>query len=226
VRIWEGDCLDFMREMEDGCVDLVLTDPPWFTPAMHYQSRVAWQRNYGDLSPLKVWWDVVSQELARITKATGHALAFCSGDSLSAFYPAFYGRWSKMDTLVWDKCRPGLGAIWRGQHELIIAARGEDARRKDDGKLRPDVLRYHATPPSDREHPVEKPVALLMDLIEATTDEGGLVLDPFVGSGTTLQAADRLGRRWMGAEINGDYVQLATERIERAREQLRLPMEV
>jgi site-specific DNA-methyltransferase (adenine-specific) len=193
----QGDCLELMKQLPDGCVDAVITDPPWFTPASHYQSRVQWQRNYGDLSPLKVWWDVMSKEMARTTARTGHALAFCSGDSLAAFYPGFYGNWPKMDTLVWDKKRPGLGAIWRGQHELIIAARNEESKRKDDGVLRGDVLAYEATPSAERDHPVQKPVELYSDLITATTAEGDLVFDPFLGSGTLAVAATKLGRHFL-----------------------------
>ncbi len=212
-----GDCLDVMRQMPDRCVDLVLTDPPWFTPAMHYQSRVKWQRNYGDLSPLKVWWEVVAKELARLTKDTGHCLSFCNGDSLAAFYPGFYNQWPKLKVLVWDKINPGLGAIWRGQHELIIAARGEASKRKDDGKLRRDVLSHKATPSAKRCHPVEKPIPLLVELIDATTNEGDWVFDPYIGSGTTAVAADRLGRRWFGCDINPEYVNMALERVVKDR---------
>jgi len=54
----------------------------------------------------------------------------------------------------------------------------------------------------------------------------GTLLDPFLGSGTTAVVCDRLGRRWMGCEINPEWVAMATERIEKARQQLKLPLEV
>jgi DNA modification methylase len=206
-----------MRDMPTASIDLVLTDPPWFAPAMHYQSRIAWQRNYGDLSPLKVWWEVIAKELRRLVKPTGHCLSFCNGDSLAAFYPGFYNQWPKLKTLVWNKTEPGLGAIWRGQHELIIAARGEKSRRKDDGKLRGDVLNHKASSSQQRDHPVEKPESLLIELIEATTIKENIVFDPYCGSGTTFSAALKLGRHFYGCDINPEYVKLANERIEKTR---------
>ena len=212
-RIYQGDCLEIIRSWPDNFIDAVITDPPWFTPTTHCQSRISWQRNYGDLSPLKVWWEVISKEIKRILKPTGHYITFCNGDSLAAFYPGIYSVFPKIDTLVWDKIRPGLGSIWRGQHELIIAARMEDSKRKDDGILRADVLRYEATPSAEREHPVEKPIKMLKALIDAVTLDGELVFDPYCGSGTTLVAAQDLERNWIGIDIDLKYVKSAEKRV-------------
>jgi DNA modification methylase len=63
-------------------------------------------------------------------------------------------------------------------------------------------------------HPTQKPEALLERMIRASSSEGDIVLDPFVGSGTTCRVADVLGRKWLGIEINPDYVQMSKERIE------------
>jgi DNA modification methylase len=63
-------------------------------------------------------------------------------------------------------------------------------------------------------HPTQKPEALLERMIRASSNEGDVVLDPFLGSGTTCRAADVLGRKWLGIEVNPDYVQMSKERLE------------
>ena len=212
-KLHEGDCLEIMPEMKRGSVDLILTDPPFFCPATHYQSRVQWSRKWADMSILEHWWGLICKELARIVKPEGHVLVFCNADSYPAFYPPMYNTWSKLVCLVWDKDRPGLGRIFRHQHELIIAARNAEAWEPNDGKLRADVLRCRATLSADRKHPVEKPVGLLSQIIEATCPEGGTVLDPFSGSGTTIEAAVTINRRAIGIEKDPAYCEIIRQRM-------------
>jgi len=202
-----------MAEWPDACVDAIVTDPPFFAPATHYQSRVNWGRKWADMSILTQWWGLVCDTLARVLRPEGHCLAFCNADSYPAFYPAMYNRWDKLVSLVWDKERPGLGRLWRHQHELIIAARNKGAYCLKDGRLRRDVLRHKATLSRNREHPVQKPVALLQELVVATTPPGGIVLDPFVGSGSTCLAARADGRHFVGIEKNHDYCEIARKRL-------------
>ena len=130
-----------------------------------------------------------------------------------------FPKWEKLKSMVWDKGHVGLGRIFRNQHELIIWARSQGHHLPDDGKLRADVLTAKSTPSSDRSHPVEKPVSLLQQLIEPTH---GVVFDPFMGSGTTGQAAATLGREFIGVEIDRRYFDLARERIDAAYAQGRL----
>ncbi len=212
-EIIEGDCLDVMRGMADASVDAVVTDPPFFCPATHYQTRVHTQRKFADMSILTHWWGTISDELRRIVKPTGHTLVFCNADSYAAFYPAMYNRWDKLTCLIWDKDRPGLGRVWRHQHEMIIAARNKGAYEPNDGRLRADVFRVKATLPSERCHPVQKPAELLAALIESCCPVGGIVLDPFAGSGTTGEAAIGIGRNFLGVEADKEYSIIARRRI-------------
>jgi hypothetical protein len=195
-------------------VDLVLTDPPFFMPATHYQSRVAWQRSWSDTSILATFWGVILDALTPAMRQTGHCLAFCDGDSYPVFYPEMYRRFDFLTDLVWDKGSVGLGRVWRHQHELVIAARWNEAVFNADGLLRSDVLRFNATPSSQRDHPVQKPVGLLSALIQPTVPPHGLVLDPFMGSGTTLDAARHLGIRGIGIEAEERYCEIAARRLE------------
>lgn len=203
-----------MKQMPSGCVDLVVTDPPFFMPATHYQSRVHWQRNYADLSPLKIFWDVMVDRLVKLLKRTGHLFVFSNCDSYPVFYEPTYNRFDKLKSIIWDKGRVGLGRLFRNQHELIIWARWETSRIKEDGKLRSDVLRFPATPPANRNHPVQKPDDLISELIEPTSQDNNFVLDPFLGSGTTCVVAERLNRKWIGIEISETYCKIAQKCIE------------
>jgi DNA modification methylase len=124
-----------------------------------------------------------------------------------------YSRFDYLKALIWDKGHVGLGRIWRNQHEMIIAARWNDSKFNEDGRLRADVLQHNATPSDDRDHPVEKPESLLADLIVPTTMPDHIVLDPFLGSGTTLSAAKKLGRRAIGIEIEEKYCEIAAKRL-------------
>lgn len=226
-RVYCGDCLDMMREMEAMSIDTIITDPPFFLPAEHYQSRKDWGgRRYSDTSVLKVFWETVLHEAKRVLRSTGHLFVFCNCDSYPVFYMPMFDNFHKTKSLVWDKTRVGLGHIFRHQHELIIWGRHLDSVFIDDHKLRSDVLKFPATLSSDRDHPVEKPEALLMELIEPTTPINGVVLDPFAGSGTTLTAAKKTGRQFIGFELDPEWHKVAERKVSAANTQARLVDEV
>lgn len=216
ATLYCGDCLELMPELR--AVGAVVTDPPFFTPAVHYQSRVKHQRSWGDMSILEAWWGSICTDLSRLCPK-GHVFVFCNGESYPAFYKAMFPKWEKLKCMVWDKGHVGLGRIFRNQHELIIWARSEGHYVTDDGKLRADVLCAKATPSADREHPVEKPTSLLTQLVEPTQ---GVVFDPFMGSGSTGEATAQLGRKFIGIEIDRRYFDMACKRIEGAYAQQRL----
>jgi site-specific DNA-methyltransferase (adenine-specific) len=222
-RIYCGDCLDLMREMPDKSVDTIITDPPFFLPAEHYQSRKDWGgRRFSDTSVLRVFWETVITEAVRVLNPNGHLFVFCNCDSYPVFYVPMYDRFHKTKSLVWDKTRVGLGHIFRHQHELIIWGRHAHSVYLDDHKLRSDVLKFPATLSQERDHPVEKPEALLMELIAPTTPLDGVVFDPFAGSGTTLSAAKKLGRHYIGAELDPAWHGVADRKVNAANEQVRL----
>jgi DNA modification methylase len=182
-------------------------------PANHYQSRINWQRKWADTSLLGTFWRQFLDIALPLLKPTGHLITFCNHESYPVFYPLMYGRFDFCKSLIWDKKNVGLGRVWRNQHELIIAARWNTSVFYDDGVLRPDVLSHRATPSATREHPVEKPESLLLDLITPTTKPGDVVLDPFSGSGTTGLAAIKTGRRAICIELDTDYFNAQEERF-------------
>ncbi len=212
ITIYHGDCRDVLPTLSDR-VDAVITDPPFFMPATHYASRKTWPRSWSDTSILSAFWRTIVDECVAVLKPTGHMLTFCNGDSYPVFYPEMYRRFDFLKSLVWDKGHIGLGRVWRNQHELVIAARWKTSEFYDNGQTRSDVITVKVTPSNERTHPVEKPVSLLTELIQPTTPEEGIVLDPFMGSGTTLEAAKRDGIRAIGIEGEERYCEIAVQRL-------------
>jgi DNA modification methylase len=216
VTLYHGDCREVLPTLLRPIAHAVITDPPFFMPAQPYAGREsAWQRSWADTSILGGWWDLIAGILTPMIMPDGHFLVFCDDAAYSVFYPAMYTRWPNIGCLVWDKGRPGMGSAWRNSVELIIAARGRAAHWSDGskGSGTGNILKFAPVPSTARVHPVDKPVPLLAALIEPSTPEGGLVLDPFAGGGSTLLAARALGRRAIGVEADERYCEQAARRL-------------
>ena len=216
-HIHHGDAMAFLRESGDKSVDVICTDPPFFTPATHYQSRVSWGRAWADMSVLGEFFFQFAHEAKRVLKESGHLLCFCHDESYPVFYPVAFGLWDFTACLIWDKTRPGMGKIFRHQHEMILWASNSGAFCESDGKLHADILRHAPTLSRDRAHPVEKPPELIEELLGILTKPGHTVLDPFMGSGTTLEAAKRRGCKAVGVEMERRYCEAAADRLDRTR---------
>jgi len=213
ITIYYGDCRDVLPTLAASAVQVVLTDPPFFMPAVHYAGRARYPRSWSDTSILAAFWGVILDECVRTLTPTGHLFTFCNGDSYPVFYPEMYRRFDYLKSLVWDKGSIGMGRVWRNQHELVIAARWKDSVFVDGVTTRADVIRTPVTPPNERLHPVEKPVALLRWLLEPTLITGGLVLDPFMGAGPTLICARSMGASAIGIEGEERYCEIAAKRL-------------
>jgi site-specific DNA-methyltransferase (adenine-specific) len=126
--------------------------------------------------------------------------------------------------VVWDKSARGNGMGWRYRrnYEFVMVAHRTSGRlswANEDAQV-PNIVRL--APPRERQHPNEKPVALVEHFMRLHTRPGDTVLDPFLGSGTSLAAAYRLGRQGVGIEISEEYCELAATRLEREIAQGRL----
>jgi len=222
-RVYVGDCLPFLKELPDGCVDLLVTDPPYFQPAVQYpgtRDSGPPPKTFGDLSLLGAVFRVWMDEAARVLSERGTAYVFCDGQSYPLLFAAMYGHFRHVRPLVWDKMTSFNGYTWRHQHELIAWGERAESQRVPTGDG--DILRCPAVPVGERIHPAEKPESLLSALI--AKHSGGLVADFFCGSGPTFVACERLGRRWIGCEINPEYAAMAEKRIQRERDKLQLPL--
>ena len=146
-------------------------------------------------------------------------------DDLSAIGRDVYG--DLLNLCIWNKSNAGMGSLYRSKHELIFVYRVGQAPHFNavelgkHGRNRTNVWDYasvNTVAGSRREdlklHPTVKPTALVADAIQDVTRRGDLVLDVFSGSGTTLVASERTGRRFRGVEIDPAYVDVAIDRWE------------
>lgn len=131
-----------------------------------------------------------------------------------------------LNLCVWVKTNGGMGTFYRSRHELVFVYRnGPEGHRNNVqlgrfGRNRTNVWHYPgANSPSGASalqyHPTPKPINLVADALQDCSDRGDYVLDPFLGSGTTLLAAERTGRRCIGIELDPIYVDIAIERWQR-----------
>ena len=205
-----GDCLALLSLLPEKSVDLVLTDPPYFMPVTHYNVRSGSFRSLSDLGILEHFFFQVAKELDRVLTAEGHAYYFCDGQSYPVLYTTNYAFFKSLRPLVWDKQTSINGYGWRHQHELILFCQRPEAKpiKTGDG----DVLRCKAVPIGAREHLAQKPVELLERIIRK--HQPGTVLDPFMGSGATGEAAKRAGVDFIGFEKDATYYEIAKGKLD------------
>ena len=214
--IYNEDCFDTMKRIPDKTIDAIITDPPYFLPATHYQTRKQFSRNFSDLGILEHFFKDVFREFQRILKDTGVIYLFCDGQSYPLFYYHIFPFCKNVRPLIWDKKTSINGYSWRHQHELILFGEMPQARVIPTGDG--DILRYNAVKVGDRMHPAQKPIELLESLIKKSTKEGDLIYDPFAGSGSTMIAAMNCNRQYTGSEMAQEYFERMMERIKKEKE--------
>ncbi len=231
-----GDCLERMKEISSGSVDMILTDPPYGTTACKWDSII----------PLEPMWE----QLKRIIKPNGAIVMTASqpftSNLISSNYKMFKYCW------VWEKSQStGFLNAWkmplRAHEDIVVFYKnppayiplltdkpaanirpitsqtkesdcygvyklGKENRKCPANKSMPkSVIRFNNS--QDRLHPTGKPVPLMEYLIKTYTNEGETVLDFTMGSGTTGVAAKNLNRKFIGIELDENYFNIAKERI-------------
>ena len=214
-KIIQGDALDILKQIKTDSVDAIITDPPFFLPATSYASRKVYRKHLADLSILGSFFAPIMTECERILKHDRSIYVFCDSVSYPIFYTVAFHGWDYVRTIVWYKGKKhfslGKGVAFRYAHELIL--HGCNKGKFYTKENRQDVLECRVVPTKDRLHPAQKPVALLKELILATTNENDLVVDPFCGSGSTCVAAQSTGRDYLGIELEQYYVDVALKRL-------------
>jgi len=187
ATLYLGDCLEILPTLPK--VDAVITDPPYAVPTVVAQGRQI-TRNLGDMSiietAMRVYFGAIFE---RLTDA-GRAFVFCDGTSYPVIFRVFYSEFSTA-LLVWDKGQIGMGREFRKSHELILHGWRSETPIFNDGVGRADVLRFAPVSPELRIHPAQKPEPMICELIRVS---GGIILDPFMGSGSTGAAALKNGQ--------------------------------
>jgi len=210
-KILLGDCLDIMREMPDKCVDLVLTDPPYGIGESNERNatrgNACRSTDYGHYT-----WDskrIPPEYFDEIRRISQNQIIFGGN-----YYGSILGDTSCY--IVWDKDNTGDFA----DCELAWTS-FKTAVRKFKYRWN-GMLQENMRDKEKRIHPTQKPVALFEWCLSRYSKPGDIILDPFLGSGTTVAACINLERQYIGIEISPDYVLASQQRIKKATEQRRL----
>jgi site-specific DNA-methyltransferase (adenine-specific) len=245
IELMQGDCLEQMKKIESGSVDMILADPPYGTTACKWDSVI----------PLEPMWE----QLQRVIKPNGAIVMTASQPFTTTLISSNIKMFKYC--MVWDKGRtmePQLANIrpMKCHEDLVVFCHGKttynpqktklDApdRRKASGRKNNrldgtghnilssvnsedrtytdrfplSICRFGNSNQKDKQHPTQKPVALMEYLIRTYTNEGETVLDFVMGSGTTGVACVNLGRNFIGIELDDTYFKIARNRINEALE--------
>lgn len=204
-----GECLPILREMPDKSVDQVIADPP-YDEQTHEGALSA---DAIDFAPLASMEHV--REALRVARRW--VVCFCALEQLGAYQAAAGDAWVRAG--VWIRHsgpqKTGDRPAQAAEGIAIMHPPGKKKWNRGGGPGKWDVPLE-----SDRVHPTQKPLALMEMLLRDFTDYGDVVLDPFMGSGTTGVAAVRLGRKFIGIERVEKHFESARKRLSAAREQL------
>ena len=206
IDIQHGCCLSLISSLPDRSVDLVLTDPPYGNRETYGRAK---RTILGDQHPLVALSAIAA--CYRVLKLNRVCLCFINMRQLP-FTEGFIARYTSFkirDVIVWDKRDMAFGHGFRKRYELIMVL--EKGRPTYANRSLANVLVSQRIPRP--QHPHEKPVALLKTLIEHVTAPRGVILDPFMGSGSTGVAARELGRRFIGIELDPSCFELAKRRL-------------
>lgn len=225
------DCLEYLKQLPDKSVDLVVTDPPYNVSRRQdlvFEGRRI-RKDFGE-------WDYgfdpvpVMKELKRVLKPTGQIYVFCSTEQIPIYMRIFQDGWFFRNLLVWSKTNPPprlSKTNWVFANEYIIYAVNEKVKLNTisfnfpaQGAMK-NIFVTPALQGAERLrkaeggalHPTQKPLSVLKRLIEASSRSGDVVLDPFTGVGSTAVAAKALGRQYLGCELNQEYVLNANARL-------------
>jgi site-specific DNA-methyltransferase (adenine-specific) len=238
IRIFQGDCLDILTGLGEGIVDLIFADPPYFLSnngiTCHASKMVSvnkgeWDRSQGPDAnhEFNRAWLAACQ---RVLKPNG--TIWVTGTSHVIHSVGFAMQqleFKLLNDISWVKPNPPPNLSCRyfthATETIIWAAKNKNSRHTFNYKLMKDINRgkqmksvWEIYPPSREEkrfgkHPAQKPVALIDRILRAASNEGDLVLDPFLGSGTTAVAAIRCSRSVLGVEMESGSVSTTLMRV-------------
>jgi site-specific DNA-methyltransferase (adenine-specific) len=236
AELWHGDCLDILREWKGRLFDAVITDPPYSSGGMvrgdrnaatsskyqHGDTAKTMPEFLGDSRDQRGWVEWCAIWLAncrRLTIKGGAICTFTDWRQLPSSTDALQvAGWVWRGIAAWDKgtAIPQPNAFLAQCEYITWGTNGPRDIDYKNGAYLPGSFRINA--PKDRQHITQKPVALMEQIVQIT-QPGALVLDPFMGSGTTGVACLQQGRRFVGIEMDRRYFDIACERLTMAHAQ-------
>lgn len=238
ITIYHGDALSVIPELPE--FDAIITDPPYSSGGLHRSDRmtstiskyvnsgtVAVRHEFSgdnrDQRSYMAWVSLWMTAALKRAKSGAVACLFTDWRQLPTTTDAFQsGGWVWRGIAVWDKtlkARPAAGQF-TSQSEFIVWGTAGQTERRELGYQIPGVFSIAAPDTALRDHITQKPIELMRWTMQVIAP-GGLVVDPFMGSGTTLRAALDTGRRAIGIELDERSCEVAAKRLQQAV----LPME-
>jgi site-specific DNA-methyltransferase (adenine-specific) len=203
--ILNGDCLKLLPELPARSVDFILTDPPYITRYKSRDGRIV-PNDDNDR-----WLKPAFAEMFRVLDRDSFCVSFYGWTQADRFMQAYRSAGFRVvGHLMFPKRYASSTRFLRYQHESAhLLAKGNPRQPE---KPIADVIEWQYT--GNKLHPTQKPLAVLLPLVETFSAPSSLVLDPFTGSGSTLLAAKRLGRSYLGIELDAGYHAIAQRRID------------
>lgn len=215
MGIYEGDCLEQLDKVQDNSVACLIIDPPY---GINYQSNHKLAKYNKMEQDNKEAFSLLEKSLNKVKSKMlkdSHIYIFTSWKVFEFVKPIVDKYFEVKNTLIWNKNNWSMGDLegnYAEKYEMIIFA--SQGNRKILSDKRPvNVLNFERT--TNKNHPTEKPIDLLKELIKNSTIEGEIVLDYFAGSGSTLVSARELKRGSIGIEINPVFVNICKNRLKR-----------
>ena len=210
-RIYNEDCLEGMKRIPDNSVDLVVTDPPYCIGITSNGKKGSWMDN----NLIRPFFDSYFRDLKRVCKDKSELYINTDWRTYPFLYQIMQKYFNIKNLIVWDYEWIKAGSHYRFSHEFIIYAIKGDVKRKFSASER-DVWRIRPINYTSKEklHNAQKPLELVNKMIINSSNESDVVLDTFMGSGTTAIACIENNRNYIGFEIDENYYQTALRRIE------------
>lgn len=218
-KLDQADAVAWLRSIPSASVDLVVTDPPYESLEKHRAVGTTTRLKHSKASS-NDWFEIfpnarfedLFREVHRILKKNAHFYLFCDSETMFVAKPIAESVGFKFwKPLIWDKQRIGMGYHYRARYECILFF--EKGKRRLTNLGTADII---SAPRIVGGYPTEKPPEVASILIQQSTAPGELVVDPFMGAGSTGIAAIRLGRQFLGNDLCFEAVEIAKIRLREA----------
>ena len=214
-----GDAVEWLRQLPDASVDLVVTDPPYESLEKHRAVGTTTRLKHSKASS-NDWFEIfpndrfaeLFREVWRVLKKNTHFYLYCDAETMFVAKPiAEQVGFKFWKPIVWDKKKIGMGYHYRARYEFVLFF--EKGKRKLNDLGISDIIEV---PRIHRGYPTEKPPEVSEVLVTQSTVPGELVADPFVGSGSVGVAAVRNGRNFIGNDLCAEAVEITRTRLREA----------
>lgn len=230
VKLLHGDCLNEIKKIPDNFVDLIITDPPYPTTARGSagNSGGMLQKDINKKGLVFTHNDIDCEKYApefyRVLKDGSHCYVMTNHVNLIHMLNTFTTNdFHFIKSLIWNKGNKIMGQYYMSQFEYILFFRkGRGVKINNCGTS--DIISVPNKKQKGEDgknlHDTEKPVELMKILVENSSKENGIVLDPFMGIGSTGVAALNTNRNFIGVELDENYFNIAKERINQATKEV------